>query len=199
MKAGLKKEAVPGRIFVISGPSGSGKTTLAQKILADKRLQKKLAKSVSFTTRPKRSGEINGRDYFFISADKFKENLRQKKILEWTRYLGYYYGTARRAVDDQLIRGKGVILCLDLKGAARVKRLYPAQTRTIFVMPPSMEELAGRIHKRCSQTREDEIRRRLRRAREEMRSCHNYDYSLVNRDLSKAVRQLKSIIVKNFQ
>jgi len=199
MKSGLKKKARQAKIFVISGPSGSGKTTLAQKILADKRLEKKLAKSVSFTTRPKRSGEVNGRDYFFISAEEFKENRRQKKILEWTRYLGYYYGTARRAVEGQLNRGKGVILCLDLKGAARVKKLYPEQTRTIFVMPPSMEELAGRIHKRCSQTREDEIRKRLRRAKEEIRSFRKYDFSLVNQDLSTAVRQLKNIIIKNLQ
>ncbi|MCK9594116.1 MAG: guanylate kinase [Candidatus Omnitrophica bacterium] len=198
MKAGLKKEAKGARVFVISGPSGSGKTTLARRILADKRFKNKLARSVSFTTRPKRSGEVNGKDYFFISAEEFKKNLRQKKILEWTRYLGYYYGTARRAVDDQIGRGKGVVLCLDLKGAARVKKLYPGQAVTIFVMPPSMEELAGRIHKRCSQTQEEEIRKRLSRAKEEIRAFRRYDYSLVNRDLTKAVKQLKGIIIKNF-
>ena len=121
MKADIKK----GKIFVISGPSGSGKTTLAQSLLKDRKLKKKIARSVSFTTRPKRSGEKNRKDYFFIGKNDFKEKLKSKKILEWTRYLGYYYGTAKDFFEAQLVKSKAVVLCLDLKGAARIKKLYP--------------------------------------------------------------------------
>jgi len=190
LKADLKK----GKIFVISGPSGSGKTTLAQSLLKDRKLKKKIARAVSFTTRPKRSGEKNRKDYFFISQNDFKEKLKAKKILEWTRYLGYYYGTAKDFLESQLYKSKAIVLCLDLKGAARIKKLYPEITTTIFVMPASLDELYSRIKNRCRDPKTLEINRRLKLASREVRAKKRYDHVIVNEDLETAVRQLKGII-----
>lgn len=185
-----------GIIFVLSGPSGSGKTTLAQAVLEDKTFSGKLEKSVSFTTRPRRRKEKDRRDYFFISEKEFRRKLKAQKILEWTRYLGYYYGTARDFVDSRLESFRSLILCLDLKGAARIKALYPANSATIFIMPPSLEELARRIENRHRETSREEIGRRLRLARKEMSCAGKFDFCVVNGDLVRAVKELKKIIVK---
>ncbi|MFH0912926.1 MAG: guanylate kinase [Candidatus Omnitrophota bacterium] len=185
-----------GLVFILSGPSGSGKTTLLKGILRRKDLKNQLARSVSLTTRPKRSGERDGRDYFFISAEQFKEARKAKKILEWTRYLGYYYATPKALIDCKLKRAKNLILCLDLKGAFVLKRRYPCNVVTIFVMPPSLDTLLGRITRRCRSTRDEEVRQRLGLAQEEVRVAARYDYCVVNKNLSEATRQLKDIILK---
>lgn len=183
-----------GKIFVISGPSGSGKTTLVHQALADKRFANKLVRSVSLTTRPKRSGETDKKDYYFVSEKEFKAKLKAKKILEWTRYLGYYYGTAKEFIDQQIQQSRGIILCLDLKGASRIKRLYPRDAVTIFVLPPSMEELSRRIRKRCRKTSEEEILQRIKLARREIAASSSYDYRLVNKNFNLALSQLQGII-----
>ena len=128
-----------GGIFVISGPSGSGKTTLAKGILALPVFRRKLVRSVSLTTRPRRTGEVNSRDYFFVSRDEFSRLKRNKKILEWTRYLGYDYGTPKALIDRGLSKKKFIVLCLDIRGARRVRFCYPDDTTTIFIMPPSFQ------------------------------------------------------------
>jgi len=184
-----------GKIFVISGPSGSGKTTLRDKLLEDASLKRKFTKSVSFTTRPKRSRERHGRDYFFLRDTDFKRRLKAKEILEWTKYLGYYYGTSRSFVSKHLKQGKYIILCLDLKGALRVKRLFPRNCATIFVLPPSLKTLRERIEKRCQRTKKEEIARRLRLAKKELNSSRHYDYIIVNKNLRRAVRELREIIL----
>jgi len=188
-----------GLIFVISGPSGSGKTTLAQKLTCSKALKNKLIKSVSFTTRPKRQGETDKRDYFFISDKEFREKRKAKKILEWTEYLDYYYATPKEFVDRQLDQGKHILLCLDFKGALKVKRLYPQNIITVFVMPPSLMTLQDRIRKRCRQTKKGEIKQRLKLARQELAVAKQYDYCLINRDLKQAVRELQGIILQETQ
>ncbi len=185
-----------GIIFVFSGPSGSGKTTLAKAVLADKKFSGRLEKSISFTTRPRRRGEKSQKDYFFISEAEFRQGQKAQKILEWTRYLGYYYGTARDFVDSRLENFRSLILCLDLKGAARIKELYPKNSVTIFIMPPSLEELARRIENRHRETSRKEIARRLRLARQEMASAGPFDFCVVNGDLAQAVKELKGIINK---
>lgn len=185
-----------GLIFVISGPSGSGKTTLRDKLLEDKAFKRKLTKSVSFTTRKKRSNEGHGRDYFFVTEEDFKKKDGAKEILEWTKYLGYYYGTPRFFVEKQISRGKNIILCLDLKGALRIKRLYPKDSVTIFVLPPSIQTLRVRIKKRCHETKKEEIARRLKLAKEELGASRRYDYTIVNKNLERALRELKGIILQ---
>lgn len=190
------KAAGRGRIFVISGPSGSGKTTLASRIIQDKNLKKLLAKSISFTTRPKRSGERDKKDYFFISQADFKRGLTTKKILEWTKYLGYYYGTPKDFVERQLAKGRHLVLCLDFKGAQAIRRAYPRETVTVFVAPPSLGVLRERIQNRCNKTKQEEIRKRVKLAQKELAAAQNYDYSLINKDLDKTTAALKEIVLK---
>jgi len=185
-----------GKIFVISGPSGSGKTTLLENLIQDRALKKKLVRSISFTTRPRRSREKDKRDYFFINEEAFRAKRKAKKILEWTRYLGYYYGTSKEFVESGLKKGKNLILCLDARGVASMRGLYPDNTVTIFVRPPSLEELKMRISKRCRKTNKEEISRRLIVAKSEMREARGYDYSLMNKDLSKTTLELKHIVLQ---
>ncbi len=183
-----------GKLFVITGPSGSGKTTLAEALLKDREFAGKVEKSVSFTTRPKRPGEQEGKDYFFLTDKGFRRGLKAKKILEWTRYLGYYYGTEKRAVDKVLRASRSLLLCIDVKGARSIRRLYPRNSVLIFVVPPSIKELERRITRRCPGTDPGEIRRRLERAKEELGEKGWFDYRLVNRDFSKALERLKKIV-----
>lgn len=191
-----KKRRKPGLIFVVSGPSGSGKTTLAHSVLKHQGLKQKLVRSISFTTRPKRSGERDGRDYFFITEDEFLKSRRQKKILEWTKYLGYYYATSRDFVERELGKAKHILLSLDVRGAKKVKEFYPGETRLIFILPPSLKALKQRIEGRCRKTKQEEIRRRLKLAEKEILLSKEYDYCLVNKNLSRAVDKLGGIILR---
>jgi len=184
-----------GRIFVVSGPSGSGKSTLVAGLLRDRQLKNKLVKSVSLTTRPKRFGEKDKKDYFFVSEKIFKARRRAKKILEWTKYLRYYYGTPREFVEEQFQKGRHIILSLDFKGVGQLKRILPRHTVTIFILPPSLEALRWRIRERCHLTQEKEIRERLRLAQRELALARKYDYCVQNKDLKQATRALKKIIL----
>ncbi len=183
-----------GAIIVLSGPSGSGKTTLAEMLVREPSLRKKLCRSISFTTRPRRTGERDKRDYFFISEAEFRRKRKAKKILEWTRYLGYYYGTDRDFLEDRLRIFRGIVLCLDVVGALRVKRMFPSRAVIIFVLPPSVKELYRRIRSRAASTTETEINRRLAAAREEVKAARAYDYRVKNKDLRKAIERLTRIV-----
>ena len=191
-----KRQKKPGKIFVISGPSGSGKTTLLRSLIQDKKISKLLIKSRSLTTRPRRSQERQGRDYFFVSRNEFKRLLKAKKILEWTRYLGYYYGTLKEPVEAQLKKGRHLGFCLDLKGAATLKEIYPENTVTIFVLPPSLVALKARIEGRCRRTHKKEVAQRLRLARRELALASQFDYCILNQSLSVALKELKDIFLK---
>jgi guanylate kinase len=184
-------------IFVMSGPSGSGKTTLRDQLLQDRELKKYLVKSVSFTTRKARSAEKNKKDYLFVSEIEFKRLLSSKKILEWTKYLGYYYATSKDFLDRQLKSKKSIILCLDLKGALTIKKLYAQNCVTIFILPPSISALQKRIEGRCNKTEKEEICRRLESARQELAEAGRYDYCIVNKNLTQAIRELKGIVLES--
>ncbi|MCX5694335.1 MAG: guanylate kinase [Candidatus Omnitrophica bacterium] len=182
-----------GKIFVISGPSGSGKTTLLSSLIQDKKIGKLLIKSCSVTTRPRRSQEREAKEYFFVSQAEFKRLLKTKKILEWTRYLGYYYGTPKEPLEKQLAGAKNVGLCLDLKGARILKKIYPINTVTIFVLPPSLGVLKERIQNRCRNTNPQEVKQRLLLARKELQAAGKFDYCILNQKLSVALKELKKI------
>jgi guanylate kinase len=188
-----------GKIFILSGPSGSGKTTLAHLMLKQRTFRNKLVRSISFTTRKKRTGEQDKRDYYFISEDKFKRMRKDKKILEWTRYLGYYYGTAKDFVIGRLEKGKSLILCLDVKGAKAVKKLFPRETVMVFIKPPSFREIARRIQGRCVETAKEEISKRVAEAKFEIAAVSQYDYAIVNKDLKKAAQALRKILKKHLE
>jgi guanylate kinase len=185
-----------GLIFVISGPSGSGKSTLLERLVHSKGFKNWMVRSISCTTRPKRSGEINNKDYFFISERQFIEKRKANKILEWTKYLGYYYATPRDFLKTQIEKGLDVVMCLDVKGALRTKRLYPKNTVTIFVLPPSIGVLRSRLRNRCNKTKKEEIIKRLELANSELEAAKKYDYCIVNRKLNEATRRLKAIVLK---
>jgi len=185
-----------GKIFVISGPSGSGKTTLLEKLLKSRGVKNLLERSISFTTRPQRRGEKESRDYFFISEAEFKRKQREEKILEWTKYLGYHYGTSRDFVQGHLARGRCIALCLDTAGAKQIKRAYPRSAVTIFIAPPSLAALRQRIEGRRRETEKSEIAKRLGLARRELAQARDYDYRLINDDFGRALDGLRQIVLK---
>jgi len=184
-------------VFVVSGPSGSGKSTLVREALKGRYAGKRLVRSVSATTRPKRPGEISGTHYFFLTEDDFKKRVRAKKILEWTRYSGYYYGTPLDFIERQIRNHKNLVLCLDRKGARALKRLYPRQAVTVFILPPSIKELKRRIDARRCKTAPEEIKRRLRLASKEAACAKDYDHRIANINLAQALKQFKGIISRS--
>ncbi|NQU73569.1 MAG: guanylate kinase [Candidatus Omnitrophica bacterium] len=178
------------KLFIISAPSGCGKTTLCKRLLKGKL---GLAYSVSMTTRPRRTGERNGRDYYFVSKAGFQKQVKRNGFLEWTKTYGWYYGTPKKNVSNLLKKGKDILLSIDVKGAVNVKRLYP-KSILIFIAPPSIKELKGRLKKRNSDNKK-EISKRLKIVKRELSYVDRYDYCVVNDSISNAVSKLKDIVI----
>jgi guanylate kinase len=175
-------------VLIVSGPSGSGKSTLVQKILE---LPGTML-AVSSTTRPPRKTESNGKWYNFVSEPEFQRMVQRGEFLEYAQVFGKnWYGTPRKALDEALERKKDLVLEIDVQGALQVKRKMPGAV-AVFVMPPSRDDLERRIRER-GQDSEDEIRRRLDRARQEMLSYSSYDFAVVNDDLERAGREVQAI------
>lgn len=177
------------RVFIVSGPSGSGKTTICAQILKS---GLGLVNSVSYTTRLPRGKEEQGVDYVFISKEKFLKGIDNGDFLEYAEIFGNLYGTPKKNVDKVLSKGKDVLLCIDVQGAGQVKRNLK-EAVLIFIVPPSFDELKKRLIKRSSET-EEQIRERLRIAKEELKQASFYDYVIVNDDIKDAVRELKAVI-----
>jgi len=178
------------RLFVISAPSGCGKTTLCNRILKDKI---GLAKSVSMTTRRPRKGEKEGLDYRFVSEKRFRDIAKKDGFLEYENNFGHMYGTPKKFIEDNLGKGKPVLLSIDVKGAMKVKAAHPEDSVLIFLLPPSIAALKRRL---CSRESEDRrsLSRRLGLAKEEISHKDKYDYRLVNDNLERAHQKLKKII-----
>lgn len=181
-----------GKIFIISGPSGSGKTTLHNKLLSDAYFRRHLIKSISVTTRPRRKGEVNGRDYIFVSRKMFEYKIRANHFLEYEKVFSNYYGTPQKNVSDLLNSGHNVLLCIDVKGARKVYRKFKNAV-TIFIKTPTWDDLKQRLKTRDTDD-EDTISLRLKVAKEELLEAKNYEYVIVNDDLETAVQRLKTII-----
>jgi guanylate kinase len=180
------------KIFVISAPSGSGKTTLCNKLLAE---GMGLERSVSVTTRRPRPDEKNGVDYSFVSKRRFQRMAEDKRFLEHEENFGYFYGTPKGPIDENIKNGKSVILSIDVKGAMKVRKAYPAESVLIFILPPSFDVLNKRLRSRMSD-HPKMILKRLNLAKREMACKHIYDYRIVNDRLDGAYRRLKKIILK---
>lgn len=178
-----------GKIFIISAPSGCGKTTLCRELL---KLDNKLTRSISVTTRPRRAGEKHGRDYYFTSKANFKRGIKQNRFLEWTRTYGWYYGTPKKFVQALLRKGRDVLLSIDVKGAMKVKRRY-CDAVLIFILPPCKKELRKRLMRRASDDKK-EIQKRLKIVNRELRFANRYDYNVVNDNVVEAVGKLKAIL-----
>jgi guanylate kinase len=182
-----------GKIIILSGPSGSGKTTLYKKLLASPRLKGRLVKSISVTTRDPRPGEKHGRDYFFVSQKMFQHKIKAKHFLENENVFGNYYGTPRKNIDYILRKGKNVLLCIDVKGAKTVTRQIKGAA-TVFIKTPSLSILKKRLFGRGSE-KKDDLNRRLKVAVDELKEAVNYQYVIVNDDLSSACRELEDLIL----
>lgn len=178
-----------GMLVLFSGPSGVGKDTVLDIILSkDECLQR----SVSLTTREKRSGETDGEDYYFITKDEFSQMIKDGQVLEYAQYGENIYGTPKAPVDMWLKEGKTVILKIEVKGAQKIRELYP-EALSIFLLPPSMGVLEDRIRRRATES-EDDINRRLEIAKNEILRSADYDFVVVNDNLDEASNNVLSII-----
>ena len=178
-----------GMLLLFSGPSGVGKDTVLDIVLnKDKNLQK----SVSLTTREIRENEVDGKDYHFISTEEFENMISQGQVLEFAKYGSNLYGTPKAPVDKWLSEGKTVILKIEVQGASKIKELYPDSV-AIFVLPPSMKELENRFRSRGTEN-EDDIKKRLDIAREEVKRSKDYDFIVINDDLESASDNVLSIV-----
>ena len=183
-----------GLLIILSGPSGVGKGTIRQEILKDPTLN--LFYSVSLTTREKRPGEVDGRDYYFVSDQQFDENLERGNLLEWNRFVHNRYGTPKDKVEEKRLQGFDVLLEIDVNGAEQVvKNVHDDGVVTIFLMPPSFKELEDRIRKRSTEP-DEVIHERLSKASSEMDKAKNYDYTVVNDDIVEAANHIKRILLE---
>jgi guanylate kinase len=178
-----------GIVFIISAPSGAGKTTLIKGLL--KRFPE-MALSVSYTTRLRRAGEADGRDYRFVTPGRFSTMRSAKAFAEWAGVHGYLYGTPRAPLERAIRGGRDMLLDIDVQGARKIKRQYPAAV-SIFVLPPSWRELEKRLALRGTD-RKETIRKRLANARREIRAILRYDYFVVNRELKVALESLQAVV-----
>jgi guanylate kinase len=179
-----------GKLIVISAPSGSGKTTIARAIMQK---YPGMLFSVSATTRPPRTGEINGKDYFFLSKEEFQGKVQQGDLVEWEEIYGNYYGTLKSEVDRALQRGTIMLFDVDVKGALSIKSVYPNDSVLIFIKPPSFEALKERLLNRKTED-EATIRRRLDRVPMELEEGSQFDWQVVNDDLQTAITRVDEII-----
>lgn len=178
-----------GILVVVSGFSGAGKGTLMKKLVGE---YENYALSVSATTREPRFGEENGREYFFMSREEFRQRIADNALIEYACYCDNYYGTPRDYVEEHLAQGRDVILEIEIQGAFKIKEQYP-DALLLFVMPPSVAELRSRLSGRGTET-EEAIDMRLRRAAEEAEGIEKYDYIVINDNLDTCVKELHAII-----
>ena len=177
-----------GRMVVISGPSGSGKSTICKRLLQDPRV----CFSVSATTRKIRPGEVDGRDYHFLSVEEFRERIARGEFIEHAEVYGNLYGTLRQPLEQAIATGKLYLLEIDVQGALQLKALgEPGQY--IFVAPPDFDELRRRLIKRNTETPEA-LERRLHKAEDEYRERAKYDHVVVNDDLERAVAEVRGLM-----
>jgi guanylate kinase len=182
----------PGNLFVIAAPSGAGKSSLVKALLGkDARLQL----SVSHTTRAPRGQEQNGREYYFVSPAAFDAMVQADAFVEWAHVHNHRYGTSRQAIADRILAGADIVLEIDYQGAMQIKKLFPAAV-TIFILPPSWDELKARLEKRGEDSSEV-IALRLKNAAEEMAQAPNFDFVIINDLFERALADLQ--LVTNVQ
>ncbi len=182
---------MPGKLIIVTAPSGAGKTTIVRHLLDQ---ITDLAFSVSATTRPRRTHEVDGRDYYFITLDAFSQKVEAGEFVEWEEvYPGKCYGTLKSEVERMWANGQDVIFDVDVKGALSLKNKYPDRTLSIFVKPPSVEALADRLLKRGTETPET-LATRLERVRYELTFAEKFDRIIVNDNLETALAEAYSLV-----
>jgi guanylate kinase len=179
-----------GLMFVLSSPSGAGKTTLSRMLVAE---IPALQMSVSATTRPKRPGEVDGKDYYFVDQKRFDSMVANGELLEWATVFGHCYGTPRAPVDASLAAGKDVLFDIDWQGTQQLRSRSPNDVVSVFILPPSATDLEKRLHTRAQDSAEV-IRGRMKKAGDEMSHFDAYDYIVVNDNIGIAFESVKSIL-----
>jgi len=179
-----------GLLIPVSAPSGTGKTTVCRELM---KKSEDYSFSISCTTRKPRQNETNGEDYYFLSEEKFKSYIEQNKMAEWENVFGNYYGTLKSTLEEALKNGRKMLLDIDVKGAMNIKQLYPDDSFSIFLKPPSIEELKRRLSKRGSENQET-IKNRNLRIDEEMSYKDQFDFCIVNDDLQETVNKIHNKI-----
>lgn len=182
-----------GKLIVLSGPSGSGKTTIRKSLC--ERIPG-IFWSVSATTRLRREGEVDGKDYSFTTSEDFQEKIANDEFIEYAEVHGNYYGTMRKPIEDAIEKGMDCILDIDVQGARKIKNDARYHLVLIFIEPPSLEELRRRIEKRSTESQET-IDRRMQNAFMEIKSSSFYDYRIVNDNIENAIKQIQEIILAN--
>ncbi len=178
-----------GVLVIVSSPSGAGKTTLTRRLLEE--FAGQLEFSISYTTRAMRTGEVDGRDYWFVSPDEFQRMVEANEFAEWAHVHGNRYGTAQAPIEAALSAGRDIIFDVDFQGGASLSTRWPQDSLKIFILPPSMEALETRLRQRATDA-QDVIERRLRKAREELEHFNEYQHLIVNDDLDRAYTVLRA-------
>jgi guanylate kinase len=179
-----------GLCFVLSSPSGAGKTTISRKLLDT---DAELAISISCTTRQPRPGEVDGKDYFFVTKDKFRDMVNNNEFIEHAEVFGNFYGTPKSFVEGQLTLGKDIIFDIDWQGTEQLAQKLPNDVVSVFILPPSMMELERRLRERA-QDDEETVRKRMKKASREISHWDDYNYVIVNTNLDQALKDVKNIL-----
>ena len=177
-------------LIAISAPSGTGKSTLCEEV---RRKKPEIKFSVSCTTRPKRNYEKDGINYYFLTEDEFKSKIKNNELLEYEEVHGYYYGTLINTLKNAISSNELMLFDVDVNGAMSIKKKYPRNTLTVFILPPSIEDLKVRLINRGTDSRKI-IKKRLERTNKEMKFKDKFDTFMINDDLSSAVKKLNEII-----
>lgn len=187
----MSEQTSEGKVVVVVAPSGSGKTTIARRLLKD---ISRLKFSVSATTRPPREGEVDGKDYHFLSKDEFQKHIDKGDFLEWEEfYNGKRYGSLRPEIDKQLKKGYFILFDVEVKGAVNIKKAFGDRCLSIFIKPPSIDELKQRLQKRGTED-DKTLAERLERAKMELEYEKQFDVSVVNDNLEEAYASVKSLV-----
>lgn len=182
-----------GKLFIFSAPSGAGKTTIVQHLLSS---NLNLEFSISAASRKKRPDEVDGKDYYFIDADKFRNKIENDEFLEWEEvYNDHYYGTLKAEVERIRNSGKHVIFDVDVVGGLNIKKYYKENALAIFVMPPTAEHLEKRLRFRSTEN-EEQLQKRIEKAEQELKYADQFDQILVNDDLATAKKQAEELVIE---